>query len=89
LLEEGLLMAQMRILLPVLVLTLAGCAAAPERGTPSALELAARAGETPRASQCRGAKRTAVCTRDGSCGCTESGDLVEFLGLDDPAFADR
>jgi hypothetical protein len=81
-------MAQIRILLPVIVLAVCGCASAPERVVP-AVELAARASEAPRAAKCGGAQRTAVCTRGGSCECADSGDLLQSLGLDDPAWADK
>jgi hypothetical protein len=82
-------MVQVRMLLPVVLLTVCGCASAPEQVTPAA-ELAARATEAPRSStRCRGAERTAVCSRDGSCRCADSGNLPQVLGLDDPAWMDK
>jgi hypothetical protein len=83
---KGNQMAQIMILLSVGVLALCGCASAPQRVVPAA-ELAAQANEAPRASKCAGAQRTPICTRHGSCHCTDSGNLLQSLGLSDVAWA--
>jgi hypothetical protein len=79
-------MAQIRILLSLGVLAFCGCASAPDRVVPAA-ELAARATEVPRASKCAGTQRTPICGRHGSCECTDSGNLLQSLGLNDAAWA--
>lgn len=76
-------MAQIKMLLPLVALAIGGCASNSTRDS-SAVELAASASRVSTfAASCKGAQKTSVCDRNGECRCTDSGMLLQTLGLDD------
>jgi hypothetical protein len=80
-------MAQIKILVPLVALILSGCASVSTHDAPAA-ELAANASRIGiLASGCKGAHKTSVCERDGTCRCTDSAALLQTLGLDDAVWS--